>query len=114
MKIIKILLVLVVLTACFQAARVAFNNFQFEDAVQQALLFDTRAGDAEVVEIVMKVARDYSVPLDPGNIEIRLVGQDRHVDMKYTETINLLPGIYQRDWTFEPKASTRILAGIGR
>ena len=112
--IIKIVIVLVVLTACFNAARVALNNFQFEDAVQQALLFDTRAADPEVIEIVMKLAREYSVPLDPDNINIRLVGQDRHVDMKYTETVNLLPGVYSRPWTFEPKAQTRILAGVGR
>ena len=47
--IIKIVITLVVITCCFQAARYALNNFQFEDAVQQRLLFDTRASDTEVV-----------------------------------------------------------------
>jgi hypothetical protein len=110
--IIKIVIMLVVLTACFQAARYALNNFQFEDAVQQRLLFDTRASDAEVVTAVMRIAREYSIVLREDDISIQMIAQDRVVEMPYTVTIPLLPGLFEYPWTFTPKASTRIIAGI--
>ncbi len=111
--IIKIVLTLLVLTCCFQAARYALNNFQFEDAVQQRLLFDTRASDAEVVNTVLRIAREYSIPeLKADDISVQMIGQDRVVDMPYTVTIPLLPGVWAYPWQFTPKASTRLLSGI--
>ena len=110
--IIKIVIALAVLTACFQAARYALNNFQFEDAVQQRLLFDTRASDAEVVTSVMRIAREYSIVLQEEDISIQMIGMDRVVDMPYTVTIPLLPGIWEYPWRFTPRSSTRLIAGI--
>lgn len=111
--IFKIVITLVVLTACFQAARYALNNFQFEDAVQQRLLFDTRASDAEVVTAVMRIAHEYSiVELREDDVSVRMIAQDRVVEMPYTVTIPLLPGLFEYPWTFTPKASTRLIAGI--
>lgn len=110
--IFKIAMTLVILTACFQAARYSFNNFQFEDAVQQRLLFDTRATDAEVVTTVMRIAREYAIVLREDDISIQMIGQDRVVDYPYTVEVDLLPGIFEYPWTFTPKASTRILTGL--
>ena len=111
--IIKLVITLLLLTCCFQAARYAFNNFQFEDAVQQRLLFDTRASDPEVVNTVLRIAREYSIPeLKEDDISVQMIGQDRVVDMPYTVSIPLLPGVWQYPWRFTPKASTRMLSGI--
>jgi hypothetical protein len=112
--IIKIVITLVLLTACFNAARVALNNFQFEDAAQQRLLFDSRASDAEVVDIVMKLASEYAIPLREEDIDVQMIGQDRVVNMTYTTDVQLVPGYYSYPWTFTPKTSTRMLAGVGR
>ena len=109
--IIKILLALMILTAGFNAGWAAWNNFQFEDAAQQALLFESRAEDEEVVGIIMKLATEYAVPLDESGIDVRLVGQDRVVNMTYTTDIVLVPGVYSREWTFTPRTSTRLLTG---
>jgi len=109
----KLAILAAILTICFQASRYAFNNFQFEDAVQQRLLFDTRASETEVVAAVLKIAREYSiVELKEDDISVQMVGQDRIVDMPYTVTIPLLPGILEYPWQFTPKASTRLIAGI--
>lgn len=110
--IFKIVVALVILTACFQASRYALNNYQFEDAVQQRLLFDTRASDAEVVTTVMRIAREYSIDLKEDDISVRMIGLDRVVDMPYTVTVDLLPGLFQYPWTFTPKSTTRMLTGI--
>jgi hypothetical protein len=112
--IIKIVITLVLLTACFNAGRVAFNNFQFEDAAQQRLLFDSRASDEEVMGIVMKLAAEYAVPLKEENVDIKLIGQDRVVEMTYTADVQLVPGFLSYPWTFTPKTSTRMLVGVGR
>lgn len=105
----KIGITLVILTGCFQAARYYFNNFQFEDAVQQRLLFETRASDTEVVGIVLKLANDYALPLREDDVSVKMVGQDRIVDMEYTETVPLIPGVFDYPWKFTPRSSTRML-----
>ncbi len=109
--IIKILITLVVLTACFNASRAAFNNYTFEDSLKELLLHDQRATDKEIVSAVLKLANQYDLEVDPKDINIRQVGQDVVVDLTYTKNVTLIPRFYSRDWTFTPSASTKILVG---
>lgn len=109
--IIKIVLALVILLACVNATRAAFNDYQFQDAVHEALLFNPRADEAEIVKAIMKLAYEYEIPLDAGDIQIRMIGQDLRVNMSYTENVVLIPGVFAKDWTFTPSASTRVLGG---
>jgi hypothetical protein len=105
----KLLITVAILTACFQAARYYLNNFQFEDAAQQRLLFETRATEDEVVNIVLKIANEYQIPLKAENVTVRMVGQDRIVEMDYVENVPFLPGFFTYPWRFTPKTSTRFL-----
>jgi hypothetical protein len=112
--IIKILVALVVVTVCFNASRAALNNYQFEDAVHEGLIFDVRASDKQIVEMITKLAGPYDIPINVEDIEIRQVGQEVRVNMSYTRKVTLVPGFFERDWTFKPSASTRILTGSRR
>lgn len=112
--IIKILVVLLILTACFNASRASFTNYQFEDALHEGLLFDPRATDKEVTEMVMKLASVYDLPVEPDNIHIRQAGQEIHVEISYTRNIVLIPRLFEREWTFMPSSSTRMLVGNRR
>ena len=112
--IIKIVVGLVVLTGCFNAGRAALNNYQFADAVHEGLLFDGRANDEEIVDMIVKLAGPYDIPIAPEDIAIRQVGQEVRVNMTYTTNVMLVPGVFERDWTFTPSASTRILTGNRR
>jgi hypothetical protein len=112
--IIKIILALLVITAMFNAGRAAFNNYSFEDAVHEGLLFDPNANDEKITDMVMKLAREYDIPMEPGAIKITSRGQDLNVQMSYTQNVVLVPGVFQRDWTFEPSTSTRLLGKGGR
>jgi hypothetical protein len=105
---------LVILTMCFQAARYYLNNFQFEDAAQQRLLFETRASDSQIVDIVMKLAHEYQLPLKEEGVSVRMIGQDRVVEMEYTENVPLIPGVFVYPWKFTPRTSTRLLTGISK
>jgi hypothetical protein len=112
--IIKIVLSVAVLLVMFNAGRAAFNNYAFEDAVHEGLLFDPNASDTDIVEMVMKLARDFDVPMDPGAVKISSRGQDLMINMSYTDTVVLIPGIFEREWTFNPSTSTRLLSKGGR
>ena len=112
--IIKIVISLFILVAMFNGSMAAFNNYSFEDAVHQGLLFDPNADDTEIVNMVMKLARDYDIPMDPADIKINSRGQDLIVNMSYTTSVVLVPGIFEREWTFNPSTSTRLLGKGGR
>ena len=112
--IIKILIALVILTACFNAGRAALNNYQFEDAVHEGLVFDVRASDAQIVDMITKLAGPYDIPIAVEDIHIRQVGPEVQVNMSYTQKVVLVPGIFERNWTFTPSTSMRILTGSRR
>lgn len=112
--IIKILAAVLVLTACFNASRAALNNYQFEDAVHEGLVFDVRASDAQIVDMITKIAGPYDIPIAAEDIHIRQIGQEVQVNMSYTRKVVLVPGIFERDWTFTPSTSMRILTGSRR
>lgn len=112
--IIKLVIALAALAACFNAGMASFNNYQFQDAVHDGLLFNPRASEAEITNMVLKAAMEYNIPIEEDHIAVRTVMQDVHVDMSYTKNVVLIPGIYATDWTFTPSTSTRVLAGVGR
>lgn len=111
--IIKIVVALLFVIAAFNGGRAAFTNYQFEDAVHEGLLFNPRAEDKDLIGMVLKNADDYGVPIDASGITVKDVGPDRHIEMTYTTSVVLVPGIYAIDWTFSPSVSTRFLPGTG-
>lgn len=108
--IIKIVIALVLLTAMFNGARAVLNDYQFTDAVHQGMLFDPRASDAELKEMVLKLAAEYELEMDASNVTVREQGMDVIIDMSYTKNIVLVPGVFARDWTFNPSVSNRLLS----
>jgi len=107
--IIKIVLALVVLTAAAQAGMASLTNYQFQDAIHESLLFDPRASEAEIIEMVVKLGSEHGLSVEAGNVTVREVGSDLIVSATYTREVNLLPGFYAREWTFNPSTSTRFL-----
>jgi hypothetical protein len=112
--IIKVVLAIFVVVCMFNGGRAAFNNYAFEDAVHEGLLFDPTATDVEIVTMVMKLANEYSIPMDPADVKISSRGSDLVVNMSYTDTVALVPGIFEKEWTFTPSTSTRLLTKGGR
>jgi hypothetical protein len=112
--IIKIVIAMAVLLACFNVGRALFSNYQFEDDVHNALLFNPRADEQQIVEMILKTASEYEIDVDPSDIDISTRGQDLTVTVSYTMPVTVLPGIYSTDMTFNPTASTRFLPGASR
>ena len=112
--IIKIGLVVVVLMACFNVGRALVDEYRFEDDVHDALLFDARMTDAEIVKMVLDTAAEYDIPIDASGIQISTRGPDILVDMSYTKNVVVIPGVFEKEWTFNPSAATRVLVGTRR
>lgn len=107
--IIKLVLAFALLTAAFQGARAAVSNYQFEDAVEQALLFAPNSTDAEMVQQVLSLAEEHGLPVEEGDITISQRASDRMVDVTYTTDVAFIPGIITQPIKFSPSASVRLL-----
>ena len=112
--IIKIVVALVFLTAAFQAAMAAWTNYQFQDAVHEALIFAPNSTDQEIKDTVMELAGNKGLPVDVDDVKVRQVGPDLFVDITYEADIPLLPGVYSRRWRYNASASTRLMPGVRR
>ena len=112
--VIKILIVVVIMVACFNVGRALLSEYQFEDAVHDALLFDPRMTDVEITKMVMENAEKFNIDMAADDVQISQQGPDVHVDMSYTTTIVIIPGVFSKEWVFTPSTSTRILLGNRR
>ena len=107
--IIKLVVAFALITAAFQGARATMSNYQFEDAVEQTLLFAPNASDAEVTEKVVTLAEEYGLPVSAEDVTISQRAADRMVDISYTTDVAFIPGIITQPITFSPHASVRLL-----
>lgn len=112
--IIKIVIALVVLTAAAQWGMTALTNYQFQDAVHEALIFAPNSTDQELRDTVMELAGNKGIPVDVNDVKIRQVGPDLFVDITYEIDVRLIPGVYSRTMRFNPSTSTRLMPGVRR
>ncbi len=107
--ILKLVIVAIVLTATFQASRAAIRHYTFVDALQEALLFAGSKTEDEVADQVVQIAGHNEIPLDPENVAVRREQYLVVVEAPYVATIDLLPGVYTHDWSFDASVSVRLL-----
>jgi hypothetical protein len=112
--IIKLAIAAVFLAGAFNFGRALLTDYQFEDAVQQGMLFDPRMTDAEIVALVTKAAQEHDVPLEPSDVVVTQQGPDIRVQMPYSKSVAIIPGVYSTPWTVTPSASARLLVGNRR
>ena len=109
---LKLIIALVILNGAIQAGRAALKNYQFEDAVHEAMLFSPNASDSEIAAQAAKLAAEYFVPITADDISVTHRGADIIFSAEYEESITLVPGLYKRTWTFTPTATVRSLRAI--
>ncbi len=107
--IIKLVLAFALLTAAFQGARATLSNYQFEDAVEQALLFAPDGTDDELTQQVLTLAAENGLPVEAEDITISVRASDPIVDISYTMDVAFIPGLITQPITFNPSASVRLL-----
>jgi hypothetical protein len=90
--VIKLLITALVLNACFQGGRSAWGFYQFEDSVQQAVLFSTTQTAEQLTARIAKVAQEQNIELEPGSLSVRYLSTQAVIKASYTDDVHLLPG----------------------
>jgi hypothetical protein len=96
---LKLAFTALVLNACVQAGRSAWTFYQFEDSVQQAVLFSSSQTAPQVKARILKLAVEQLVPINPDVVDVTYVGTQARVTGQYTDQVKLVPGAYVYPWT---------------
>ena len=111
--IIKLFIAAVVINAAAQVGLAEYKYYQFQDAVHEMMLFASGAQDKDLIKQTMQVADEYDVPLEADNIAIDRVRTEIVIRMQYHEDVTLVPGLYTKNWEFNPTSSVMTF-GPGR
>jgi hypothetical protein len=91
-KLFKLAIFLLVANAVYQIAPVTLHYLKFKDAVQELALFSGKATDAELVDRVMALAEENSIPLEREYVLVKRQGPSLFINAEYVEMLKFLPG----------------------
>lgn len=105
-KVVQLAVFLLVANALYRVAPVTVHYFQFKDALQELALFATpKETDAQLVDRVMTLADENSIPLERDDVLVQRANGTLTIDASYVETMKVLPGYdYVRQFDVEAKA----------
>lgn len=95
----KLLITAFVLNACVRLGMSAWTFFQFQDAVQQAVLFSTNQTAEQLKGRVHEIAREMQLPVDPQTVSVTYQHVQARITATYVDDVRLVPGGYQYKWT---------------
>ena len=102
-KLVKLAIFLLIANGVYRIVPPSVHYFQFKDAVQELALFAQKAPDAELIDRVMTLADEHSIPLDREYVRIRRSNSQLIIDASYVESIKVIPG-YTYDHQFDVEA----------
>ena len=98
---IKLVITALVLNACFQGGRSAWGFYEFQDEVQQAVLFSTTQTAEQLKARIANAAAEMQKELDPETFSVDYVGTQAKIKAAYTDDVALLPGGPKYRWLHE-------------
>lgn len=104
-KLLKLAVFLLIANAAYQAAPVSWHYYGFQDAVQELVLFSGKSSDAELIDRVMVLAEEHSVPLEREYVQVRRGNNQLLVTASYIEVMKFVPG-YEYARQFDVQAKT--------
>lgn len=103
-KLVKLAIFLLIANAVYRIAPPTVHYFQFKDAVQELALFSQqKTPDAELIDRVMALADEHSIPLEREYVQVRRANGQLTIDASYVESMKVLPG-YNYDHQFDVEA----------
>lgn len=108
--IIRLLITALVLNACFQGGRSAWGFYQFQDEVQQAVLFSTTQSPEQLKARIANAAAEMQKELDPETLSVAYLGTQAKIKAAYTDEVPLLPGGPNYKWRHELDVDLRRMA----
>ncbi len=111
-KLIKLTVFLLIVNALYRVAPAWVHYYQFRDAVQDYALFSKDATDAAVVDRVMTLADEYSVPLMREYVQVIRDKTRLSIEAPYVEPLKVVPG-YVYNWQFNLSVEVWHADGLG-
>jgi hypothetical protein len=103
--IIKLIIAVIVLNATARLGMSALTQYQFRDAVQEAVLFGSHETTGELQAAILKEAEDLGVALEAEDVQVERQGMLTTAEATYTDNIELFPRyIYPMTWSFKVDA----------
>ena len=104
-RVLQIAVILLIANALYHVVPVTMHYFQFKDALQSLALFSEKATDAQLVDRVMALAEENSIPLDRNYVGVRRVTGMLFITASYVDTMKVVPGYdYVKQYDIEVKA----------
>jgi hypothetical protein len=96
---VKLVVVALVLFATYHLGNAYWDNYQFEDSVQQAVQFSEHATAADITDKVMELAGAQDIPLEKDQLSVTRGNHRIEVNAVYFRDVELLPR-HTRHWEF--------------
>ena len=103
-KLIKLAVFLVIANALYRFAPVTVHYHQFKDAVEELALFPAKSTDAELVDRVMTLAEEHSIPLEREYVQVIRQTTSLTINAAYLETLRFVPGTQYHAGEFDVAA----------
>jgi uncharacterized protein (UPF0248 family) len=91
-KALQVAVFLLLANAVYQAAPVSLRHYQFKDSLQELALFSQKLTDAELIDRVMVLAEEHSIPLDREYVAVRHANGQLVITASYVEAMKFVPG----------------------
>ena len=102
---VKLLVAAVILNATVRLGLSTWQQYQFRDSVQQAILFGGKESTAQIKEQIIEEAGEQGVPLAAGDVTVERNGMLTTVEATYVDEIELFPRyVYPMTWSFKVDA----------
>jgi hypothetical protein len=108
--IFKLIVTGLMLNACVQLGRSSWAFYEFQDAVQQAVLFSTNKTAEQLEARVRQIANEQGLPVDPDTVVATFQGVNAHVTARYVDNVRLVPGGYVYKWAHALEIDMRRMA----
>jgi hypothetical protein len=104
-KLLQLAVFLLIANGLYQAAPVSWHNYQFKDALRELALFSQKSSDAELLDRVMEIAEENSIPLEREYVQVRRGNGQLVITASYIDTMKFFPGYeYARQFDVEAKS----------
>jgi hypothetical protein len=99
-KLLKLAVFLLIANGVYQIAPPVVHHFQFKDAVREAALFSQSQTDAELLDKIMALAQENSIPLEREYVQVLHQTRSMTIKASYVEKLHPVPG-FVYPWEFE-------------
>ena len=102
---LQIAVFLLLANAVYQAVPVSWHYYQFKDALQELALFSQKSTDAQLIDRVMVLADEHSIPLDRDYVQVQRGRSELVITVSYIDTMTFVPGYdYNRQFDITVRA----------